>query len=297
MKKILFSCLLASYLSAETSVISDNPILNQKEMYSLQQSQKWINNNIKSTVGDDGKVTFLYGATLPSIVTSVLNVTDIQFEPGEAITDFQCGDTVRWVISPSISGKEPNLISHVIIKPTDAGLTTSLAVMTTKRTYNFKLVSTRDDYMPIVSFVYKDQIDAKWADYKKAVADSEKAKQLETSSPSVTKNIDNLDFNYNVSGSTSWKPIRVYNDGVKTYIQLPKEAKYNEIPVLMVLDNNDKKMVNYRFKNDRYIVDKLFSEAVLIMGVGMDQEKITISKTDKQISTHEQHLKDMGIEQ
>jgi len=47
----------------------------------------------------------------------------------------------------------------------------------------------------------------------------------------------------------------------------------------MVLDQGDNnQLVNYRLKENNYIVDKLFKKGILIIGVGSDQEKITIVK-------------------
>jgi type IV secretion system protein VirB9 len=93
------------------------------------------------------------------------------------------------------------------------------------------------------------------------------------------KNINNLDFDYNIKGDASWKPTRVYNDGIKTYIQMPKNMLYNEAPIFLVLDQNDNnQLVNYRLKENNYIVDKLFNKGILIIGVGDDQEKISIER-------------------
>ena len=38
-------------------------------------------------------------------------------------------------------------------------------------------------------------------------------------------------------------------------------------------------MVNYRLQHDRYIVDAVFDKAYLIAGVGSDQSRVTITKT------------------
>jgi type IV secretion system protein VirB9 len=91
------------------------------------------------------------------------------------------------------------------------------------------------------------------------------------------RNISNLDFNYEIEGDAQWKPIRVYNDGIKTFIQMPKDMSVREAPVLLVLDSaSNKNLVNYRLKDDKYIVDKLFDSAILLLGVGADQESIII---------------------
>ena len=95
----------------------------------------------------------------------------------------------------------------------------------------------------------------------------------------IPTNIENLDFGYSIEGKADFKPLRVYNDGVKTYIQMPKSMKFYEAPALMILDNSkEKHIVNYRLKYDTYIVDRLFNKAILISNIGSAQEKIIISK-------------------
>lgn len=280
MKKIItisIAILLSSKLFAENAFLNDkDPHLTKRELHSLKIARKWMRNGVKSIRGKDGSVTFMYGMTMPSIIAAPLRITDIRLEPGEKIREVQLGDTVRWQVSPSISGTAPYEVSHVIVKPTDVGLKTTLAIFTDRRTYNLNLKSTKSRYMPIVNFHYPEAINAKWEMYRNYIKEQEDAKQIETQSVGVTANIDALDFNYQISGDYSWKPMRVYNDGVHTYIQMPHSMKFREAPVLMILDHGEQKLVNYRLKNDRFIVDKLFDKAVLIKGVGSEQEKIVI---------------------
>ena len=51
------------------------------------------------------------------------------------------GDSVRWKVTPAAQGAGEAVITHVLIKPTDAGLITNLVITTNKRTYIVKLVS------------------------------------------------------------------------------------------------------------------------------------------------------------
>jgi type IV secretion system protein VirB9 len=138
--------------------------------------------------------------------------------------------------------------------------------------------------MPIVAFKYKDEINKKWESYNNHFQSQERIKKEATTlkvTSIISKNINNLDFDYNIKGDASWKPTRVYNDGLKTYIQMPKNMLYNEAPIFLVLDQNDNnQLVNYRLKENNYIVDKLFNKGILIIGVGDDQEKISIERKD-----------------
>ncbi|EDG4528526.1 P-type conjugative transfer protein TrbG, partial [Campylobacter jejuni] len=115
--------------------------LTPKEKKDLAIAQKWINSKTTTIQGNNGEVIFLFGESMPSIVTAPLRLTDISLEPGEVIKDVQIGDSIRWAISLSISGEEPYLVSHIIVKPTDKNLQTTMNVMTNKRVYRLNLIS------------------------------------------------------------------------------------------------------------------------------------------------------------
>lgn len=290
MKKYIISIvlLLTAQLQAD-EILSDNSReLSQREWHSVSLSKEWLNNGNKSFRGTDGSVSFLFGATMPRVVVAPLRITDIQFQKGEKIMDVQLGDTTRWMTSPSISGEGNNQVSHLLLKTTDVGLETTLFVSTNKRTYHMNLFSRKHEYMPIVAFKYKDEINKKWESYNNHFEKQEKRIKASTQlqiSPTISKNINNLDFDYNIIGDASWKPTRVYNDGIKTYIQMPKSMIYNEAPIFLVLDQNDNnQLVNYRLTENNYIVDKLFNQGILIIGVGDDQEKILIKRKSSQKS-------------
>jgi len=276
------SLLLSSQAMADDLLSSNSRELSQREWHSVNLAKEWLDNGNKSFRGNDGSVSFLYGSTMPRVIVAPLKITDIQFQVGETIKDVQVGDTTRWMTSPSISGDGKNQISHLLVKTTDVGLETTLFVSTNKRTYHMNLFSRKHEYMPIVGFKYKDEINKKWDAYNNHFKE-EKQIQKESKSLKVTtylsKNINNLNFEYSITGEASWKPIRVYNDGIKTYIQMPNSMKYQEAPIFMVLDQGDNnQLVNYRLKENNYIVDKLFKKGILIIGVGSNQEKITITK-------------------
>ena len=284
MKRFIVSSLLliTSHSMADNLLADNSRSLSQRELHSITLAKEWLDNGNKSFRGEDGSVSFLYGATMPRIIVAPLKITDIQFQVGETIKDVQLGDTTRWMTSPSISGDGKNQISHLLVKTTDVGLESTLFVSTNKRTYHMNLFSRKDEYMPIVGFKYKDEINQKWDAYNNHLKKEKKIQQASKSfkiTSALSKNIDSLDFEYTITGEASWKPLRVYNDGMKTYIQMPSSMKYQEAPIFMVLDKGDNnQLVNYRLKENNYIVDKLFKKGILIIGVGSSQEKITITK-------------------
>ena len=51
----------------------------------------------------------------------------------------------------------------------------------------------------------------------------------------------------------------------------------SEAPALLINAGRGTQMVNYRVKGNYYVVDRLFSDAILVAGVGRDQDRVTIS--------------------
>ncbi|MGC3900890.1 P-type conjugative transfer protein TrbG [Legionella pneumophila] len=227
----------------------------------------------------DGSVSFVYGSGQIRVVCAPLQVCDIALQPGEEFNDMNVGDP-RFIVEPSITGGGMDQQIHLLIKPKDAGLDTSLVVTTDRRTYHFRLKSDRYDFMPYVSFTYPDEAKAKWRMLKRMQAE----RQKENTFTETNEYLGNLNFNYRIQGNARFKPVRVYNNGVKTIIEMPANMSQNEAPALLVIRGGglfkkpESVMVNYRLQGCRYIVDNVFDKAILVIGSGSSQEKITITR-------------------
>ena len=94
---------------------------------------------------------------------------------------------------------------------------------------------------------------------------------------------DKLDFDYTFrSRYRHLRPVRIFDDGEKTYIKMPAEMAHREAPVLVVLGADGKgEMTNYRVKDQTYIVDRLFDRANLVLGTGKKARKVEITRGTK----------------
>jgi type IV secretion system protein TrbG len=258
-----------------------NPTLNRQERAALAISEQWQKSSVPPVAGSNGIVKYVYGAEQPSIVCAVLQVCDVALQAGEQVNSINLGDTGRWSVEPAITGTGSLEVQHLIIKPHDVGLETSLIVTTNRRTYHLRLRSHRTQYMPQVAFTYPEEAAARWQ-----VARGREAKERrDRTIPETGEYLGELKFDYEVVGDAPWKPVRVYNDGRKTIIQMPKAMERTEAPSLLVVRKDgdassagDTVLVNYRVQNDRYIVDTVFDKAVLIAGVGSNQDRVTLTK-------------------
>jgi type IV secretion system protein VirB9 len=262
-------------------LVSPSAPLNAKEQTAVSLARRWADRNDMPHAGEDGVVRFLYGSTLPTVVCAPLQVCDLALQPGEIVNNVNLGDKVRWNVSPGISGSPAGQVTHLIIKPTDAGLISSMTIETNRRTYAIKLISTQHSWMPLVAFDYPDEMQRQWSAYQQNVAWGAAASTLPTG-----ENVANLDFGFRLSGdSPAWRPLRVYTDGAKTYIQFPHAMAFGSAPALVGLDNDggwfsspSQQMVNYRIAGDRYVVDQVLDRAELVSGVGSGQTCVTITR-------------------
>ncbi len=262
-----------------------SPRLSAQERAALAMINKWrvpSNAGLKPVLGENGTVKFVYGAQQVSIVCAVLQICDIALQPGEQVNSIHIGDQARWLVEPAITGTGRSEVQHLIIKPMDVGLATSLIVTTNRRSYHMQLRSHRKKFMPRVAFIYPEDVHAKFAAIKKHRRTAQE--ERDTQVLPTGEYLGDLDFGYDVSGTTRWKPVRVYNDGVKMVIQMPSTITQNEAPTLLVVrengwfDDEQQEIINYRMQGDRYIVDGMPEKVILIAGVGGNQERITITK-------------------
>ena len=261
-----------------------NPELTAQEREALRLAKKWsagAGTGMKPVAGANGAVRFVYGAQQPSIVCAVLQVCDVALQAGEQVNSIHLGDTARWTVEPAITGSGATETQHLIVKPMDVGLETSLIVTTNRRTYHLRLRSHRTEYMPQVAFTYPEEALAKWDAVRTREAREREAQTL----PHTGEYLGHLSFDYAVSGATRWKPVRVYNDGRKTIIEMPEAMAQTEAPTLLVVrkdgglfTDEETVMVNYRVQGGRYIVDTIFDTAILITGVGSSQDRVTITR-------------------
>lgn len=135
--------------------------------------------------------------------------------------------------------------------------------------------------MPQVSFKYPEEAQARWD----ALQRREKQERTDNTLPGTGEYLGDLSFDYELSGAASWKPVRVYNDGRKTIIEMPGAMQQAEAPTLLVVrkegdmfNDDETVLVNYRVQGSRYIVDTVFDRAILIAGVGRSQDRVTISR-------------------
>jgi type IV secretion system protein VirB9 len=219
----------------------------------------------------------------PIVDCAPLRTTDLQLQTGETVTDLALGDQERWMATPASSGDPRSPVPHVALKPQAPGIETNLTIYTTRHIYHLILRSGARS-MQEVEFYYPEELLAAMNDADAAVARTKHSAIDPPGDSGGTIKIASVDpshlnFSYEVSGpNVPWKPVRAYDDGAHVFIQMGTGMSTNEAPALLIGSGGGTQMVNYRVVDgDCYVVDRLFDKAILLSGVGREQDRVTIA--------------------
>ncbi|CAM3308242.1 type IV secretion system protein VirB9 [Paracoccus aminovorans] len=197
-------------------------------------------------------------------------ITNIALEPGESLTGagpIAAGDTARWIIGDTESGNGVTRRVHILVKPSRADITTNLVVTTDRRVYMIELRSGETPYMPAVA----------WA-YPQPPAGQRQAGPATPAIPTGTER----NYRYSLTGDAPpWRPVSVYDDGRRVYIEFPRGIVQGEMPPLFVIGSDgESQIVNSRIHQHILIVDRLFGAAELRLGGSDRQQTVRIVRTD-----------------
>ncbi|WP_443749478.1 P-type conjugative transfer protein TrbG [Asticcacaulis solisilvae] len=228
-----------------------------------------------STFANAEQVYAFMPGSLYQVYTSVGKVTDIALQPGERLVGtgpVAAGDTARWVIGTTESGSGDGRQVHILVKPTLPSLATNLVINSDRRTYHIELQALPTTYMASVSWRYpQDEL----------VAVAQAADKARAQEP-IAQGIDpaRLNFNYRLDGdSVAWKPLRVFDDGAKVYVEMPPAPAGADLPPLFLIGADGKaELVNYRVQDNFLVVDRLLDRAELRLGDKGHQKVVRIRR-------------------
>jgi type IV secretion system protein VirB9 len=196
-------------------------------------------------------------------------ITTIALEPGESLTGagpIAAGDTARWIIGDTESGSGTTRRVHVLVKPTRTDITTNLVITTDRRTYMIELRAGETPYMPAVAWAYP-QVASQRSNIPTAP---------------IIPAVGARNYRYGLAGDAPpWRPVSVYDDGRRVYVEFPRGIVQGEMPPIFVIGSDGQpEIVNSRIYSNVLIVDRLFGAAELRLGSGKSQQKVRIVRTD-----------------
>lgn len=267
----ILSVILSSLIFSSYSAFADNVDLDDRDLKTLSKLDLLDAKQVAGTAYKAGLVTFAYGSGIPTVVCALLELTDLAFEKGESILSVQLGDSVRWNIESAISGSANDSVEHLIVKPLEAGLKTSMLITTDRRTYHIRLKSTEADFMPAVVFSYsnslklpskKHYVDDSYLQYTSNYDSNEDHNDYSETNSSLKyySSVQNVsyegnsrpalnvaatyndstqrrNYNYSVDGDSKIIPQNVYDDGKRTFIVMNNPINSSYLPVLQEISS------------------------------------------------------------
>ena len=205
-----------------------------------------------------GAIYELYAA--PQFLSTIL------LEEGETLVTSAAGDTTRWMIESAQAAGPRGPRTLILLKPVQAGLRTNLVLVTDRRTYLIEAIAQQAG-----SKTYSAQVAWRYTGRSSASLGSARVP------------LEALYFGYSTKVKKgripAWMPARVFDDGLRTYVEFGPDLAATDAPPLFVIGSEGPELVNYRVQNNRYVVDQLFDAAELRLG----DKKPVIVRIERQV--------------
>ena len=245
--------------------------------------------------GRNNAVVLQHGAGIPVLTCRPLMFCSIRLEPGEILLeDLALGDTVLWSAEMRVAGTQADPHIRILVKPDAAATETSLVIATDRRFYDIRLVKSDDRFTPVMAFTYPADVAAatraRIAEQAQVRADRDRAAAVDRAVEEARQSLPvngrdvfagDLDFGFTVSGTAPFKPVRVFTDGARTWIDLPPRYR-GERPVFLAGRDG---LVNTRWRRledspraTRLEIDRVIAEGRLMIGVGRSAQVIIIRR-------------------
>jgi type IV secretion system protein VirB9 len=271
----------------------DRPIEMTREVWLSDSAREGLllsQHELKATpaplMGGDGRLLYDYGVGVPTIVCSVLQLCEVDLEPGEKLSKdaLDLGDTVRFAIETRSAGAGDSAFDYLVIKPKDTGIDTTMVAGTNKRSYYLRLVSSDAGHMTRVAFRYPEEEDLVLRAAEAAFQANEAARREKLMRPDIEFRetppaMRNWNYKVKMHGrDAAWlKPLHIADDGVHTYLTMPEEARHRGLPVIQIRDSRGPIPVNYQWNDRNLVVDAVFERGCLLSGVGRAQQRACIT--------------------
>lgn len=172
-------------------------------------------------------------------------ISDVQLKPGEEITGITIGDAISWSVETRLAADKT---WHVYVKPLQLGVATNMIINTDKHYYSLRLIAD-SDYSPVVSWTYPGEAREEY---------NPQGISMEVES------VQDINFDYDVTGKYSWTPETVFDDGANTYLVLPEGVATRHTPVVFQKRGGLLLNLDYRIVNNTIILDRVCDEIYLV---------------------------------
>jgi type IV secretion system protein VirB9 len=224
----------------------------------------------------DRNVRFIYVADdLYRFYVTLERVTEIRLQPGEEFIAMYGGATDGVMAEHTATANDNGARQvSVFIKPTKKDIATNIIAITDRRMYRLHITYDDEYYNPLISWQYP--LDEYFAS-QRALARLEEEFGIIPTVGTETVNIFRYELVVKGDKRINWKPVYAFEYRGKIYIRMPESVKLDNMPVLFAVEEGKPQLVNYRLRQNHYIVDRINSALLLVSG----DEQVLIRRKEK----------------
>ncbi len=204
------------------------------------------------------------------VLTRPKSVTEFELEPGEVLKGIAVGDSFSWDCETSVPG-------HIFVRPKYDDMVTSGTVVTDRRTYQLMLRSTSADVGKWYQRVTWGYPAASILQPVTAVAVAPQSGESKPGSGSLARgvSVDQLNFDYSISGGAAFRPVQVMDDGTFTWLQLP--TRMQDWPAVFLVTPDNRYAALTPVPDGRYLkITRVVHK--MLLKIGKEEVEITNNK-------------------
>ena len=278
-----------------------------KTTMAIQQNQETYKEN--GTAGVIVRPTIIrypYGEGTPTIQCAILQACQISFLPNDVPVQRTIGDKYDWPTAWWVGMTPAGPVYHMVFKPYRSGIITNVIVgMSNSHSYDFYVQSVPATELRVHFYAFYDpgawtaqlnfpsvpnpyQEDSqKQAEINKLKQEvqTEKKKGLNHELSIDPRAVESL---YRLKGDASWKPVAVFDDKVRVFIQFPESVQSVFRPAFFQVSRDGKLYTDMvkRVSTTMLVVPHLFRHGALIWGIGDDRRRIDIYRIHEHSKKH-----------
>lgn len=246
-------------------------------------------------------ILYPFSEGTPTFYCALEEACDIAFLPGDRPVIKTIGDSADWRTSWWVGMGQEGPIYHMSFKPRLPNIRTDVIIGTVNnRAYNFFIQAVPSDRLRVHFYSFYDP--GSWSQplmlpafqnpqaglqkSQKEISElKEKLQKAKQDSHPHGLYIDprSIEANYEVKGHAEWKPVSVFDDGIRVFIQFPPSVMQHFRPAFFLVSRSGQLETDLsnRVSNTEIVVPHLFRHGALVWGIGSDRRRVDIIRLEK----------------
>lgn len=260
----------------------------------LENQTMYHSNGTAGIIVRPTNIRYPYGEGTPTFYCAVMEVCEISFLPQDVPVIRLIGDSPDWPTAWWHGDTPRGRVYHMDFKPYPTAQKTNVVVgMQNDRRYMFNLVIVPSERLRVHSYSFYDP--GEWSQpmaFQSVPTPQQTAAQADAQIMALKKQLNEtklqdhglsidprkLESMYVMKGHAPWKPVAIFDDGSRVFIQFPNTIGQHYRPAFFMLGRNGEIMTSpqKRVSDTMLVIPHLFMRGALIWGAGVQKREVKI---------------------